>query len=161
MRLPAAALALLTLACTMTSTSSTIAPTNSLAIVNARVWTGDPKRPWADAVAIAGDRIVAAGSSAEIQKQTSAATRIIDARGQMLVPGFIDSHVHFMSGGFGLTSVQLRDAKSKEEFISRIKAHAATLPPGAWMLEGNWDHQNWGGELPRREWIDSVTPNTP
>lgn len=145
----------------MTSTSSTITPTNSLAIVNARVWTGDPRRPWADAVAIAGDRIAAVGSSAEIQKLASPSTRVIDAKGQMMVPGFIDSHVHFMSGGFGLTSVQLRDAKSKEEFIARIKAHAATLPSGAWMLEGNWDHQNWGGELPRREWIDSVTPNTP
>lgn len=79
----------------------------------------------------------------------------------MLVPGFNDAHVHFLDGGFGLTSVQLRDAKTREEFVQRIKAHAATVPPGAWMLEGNWDHQNWGGELPRKDWIDSVTPNTP
>ena len=150
-----------TLACTMTSTSTTIAPTTSLAIVNARVWTGDPKRPWADAIAVSAGRISAVGSSAEVRKLASAATRVIDANGGMLVPGFIDSHVHFMDGGFGLTSVQLRDAKTKEEFVGRIKAHAATLPAGAWMLEGNWDHQNWGGELPRKEWIDSVTPNTP
>src|SRR5207247_7214934 len=95
------------------------------------------------------------------RKLASAATRIIDANGAMLVPGFIDSHVHFMDGGFGLTSVQLRDAKTKEEFVRLIKEHAARLPKGAWMLEGNWDHQNWGGELPRKEWIDSVTPNTP
>ena len=156
-----AALFLLTLACTMTSTSTTISPTTSLAIVNARVWTGDPKRPWADAVAVAGDRIVAVGSSAEVRKLGSAGTRVVDAKGMMVVPGFIDSHVHFMSGGFGLTSVQLRDAASKEEFVRRIKAHAATLPAGAWMLEGNWDHQNWGGELPRKDWIDSVTPNNP
>src|SRR5918996_848507 len=148
-------------ACTMTSTSSTIAPTTTLAIVNARVWTGDARRPWADAVAVTGSRISAVGSSAEIRKLASSATRVVDAQGRMLVPGFIDSHVHFMSGGFGLTSVQLRDAKTREEFIRRIKAHAATLPGGAWMLEGNWDHQNWGGELPRKEWIDSVTPNTP
>src|SRR5918996_2273381 len=148
-------------ACTMTSTSSTIAPTTTLAIVNARVWTGDARRPWADAVAVTGSRISAVGSSAEIRKLASSATRVVDAQGRMLVPGFIDSHVHFMSGGFGLTSVQLRDAKTREEFIRRIKAHAATLPAGAWMLEGNWDHQNWGGELPRRDWIDSVTPNTP
>jgi predicted amidohydrolase YtcJ len=155
------ALALLTLGCTMTTTSSTIAPTTSLAIVNARVWTGDAQRPWADAVAVTGQRITAVGSSAEVRKLASPLTRIIDANGMMLVPGFIDSHVHFMSGGFGLTSVQLRDAKSKEEFVRLIKEHASRLPKGAWMLEGNWDHQNWGGELPRREWIDSVTPNTP
>jgi predicted amidohydrolase YtcJ len=145
----------------MTTTSSTIAPTTSLAIVNARVWTGDAQRPWADAVAVTGQRITAVGSSAEVRKLASPLTRIIDANGMMLVPGFIDSHVHFMSGGFGLTSVQLRDAKSKEEFVRLIKEHASRLPKGAWMLEGNWDHQNWGGELPRRDWIDSVTPNTP
>ena len=161
MRLSTLLLAPLTLGCTMTSTSSTIVPTTQLAIVNARVWTGDAKRPWADAVAVTGDRIGAVGSSAEIRKLASPVTRIIDANGAMLVPGFIDSHVHFMDGGFGLTSVQLRDAKTKEEFVRRIKEHASGLPKGAWMLEGNWDHQNWGGELPRKEWIDSVTPNTP
>jgi hypothetical protein len=145
----------------MTSSSATPAQTPSLAVVNARVWTGDPKRPWADAVAVTGERIVAVGSSAEIRKLASTTTRIVDASGKMLVPGFIDSHVHFLDGGFGLTSVQLRDARTREEFVLRIKVHASTLPQGAWMLEGNWDHQNWGGELPRRDWIDSVTPNTP
>ena len=161
MRFPYILPILSAVACTMTSTSSTIAPTTTLAVVNARVWTGDARRPWADAVAVTGSRISAVGSSAEIRKLASNATRVVDARGGMLVPGFIDSHVHFMSGGFGLTSVQLRDARTKEEFIRRIKEHASRLPPHAWMLEGNWDHQNWGGELPRKEWIDSVTPNTP
>ena len=146
---------------TTTTTSTTIAPTTTLAIVNARVWTGDVRRPWADAVAVTGERIAVVGSSAEVMKTASEATRIVDAKGQMLVPGFIDSHVHFMDGGFSLTSVQLRDAKTRDEFVNRIKRQASTLPKGAWMLEGNWDHQNWGGELPRAEWIDSVTPDTP
>jgi predicted amidohydrolase YtcJ len=79
----------------------------------------------------------------------------------MLVPGFIDSHVHFISGGFGLSSVQLRDAKTPAEFIARIKAYAATIPKGAWIMNGDWDHTLWGGELPRRDWIDSVTPDNP
>src|SRR3954463_5716343 len=94
-------IAVLAFGCTMTSTSSTIAPATTLAIVNARVWTGDSTRPWADAVAVTGDRISAVGSSAEIRKLASTVTRVIDANGQMLVPGFIDSHVHFVSGGFG------------------------------------------------------------
>ncbi|HEX6537035.1 MAG TPA: amidohydrolase, partial [Gemmatimonadaceae bacterium] len=133
----------------------------TLAVVNARVWTGVPRQPWADAIAVRGDRIALVGSSAAVRKLATADTRVIDAHGAMLVPGFIDSHVHFIDGGFGLASVQLRDAKTPAEFIARIKAYAATVPPGTWILNGDWDHENWGGELPRRDWIDSVTPNNP
>ncbi|MBX9929122.1 MAG: amidohydrolase [Gemmatimonadaceae bacterium] len=133
----------------------------TLAIVNARVWTGDPKRPWADAIAVAGDRIEAVGSSAEIRKRLPAGARLIDAKGQMVVPGFTDAHVHFLDGGFALSSVQLRDARTKDEFIRRIAAFAKTAAPGSWILNGDWDHMNWGGELPTRAWIDSVTPNHP
>src|SRR5688500_5833775 len=85
-------------ACRMTvTTNSSVGPTTTLAIVNARVWTGASRRPWADAVAVAGDRISIVGSSAEVMKTVSEATRVVDAKGQMLVPGFIDAHVHFMS----------------------------------------------------------------
>jgi predicted amidohydrolase YtcJ len=133
----------------------------TIAVVNARAWTGDPRRPWADAIAVAGDRIVAVGSSAEVRKAAPQGARVIDAKGMMLVPGFIDSHIHFIDGGFGLASVQLRDAKTPSEFISRIKAFAASAPPGTWITEGNWDHELWGGELPRHDWIDSITPNFP
>jgi predicted amidohydrolase YtcJ len=135
------------------------APT--LAIVNARIWTGDAQRPWADAVAVTGERITLVGSSAAVRKLAGPATRVVDAKGMMVVPGFIDSHVHFITGGFGLASVQLRDAASPAEFVRRIAVYAATLPAGAWITEGNWDHERWGGELPRRDWIDSVTPNNP
>ncbi|MEO5579617.1 MAG: amidohydrolase [Gemmatimonadaceae bacterium] len=135
----------------------------TLAIVNARVWTGNARQPWADAVAIAGDRIVVVGSSAEVSKlmRPAPGARVIDAKGSMVTPGFIDSHVHFIDGGFRLSSVQLRDAKSPAEFVARLKSYAATLPAGAWITGGDWDHMNWGGELPRRDWIDSVTPNNP
>lgn len=133
----------------------------TLAIVNARVWTGDERRPWADAVAVRGDRIAAVGSSAEIRKLALGDTRVIDAAGGMVVPGFIDSHIHFITGGHRLASVQLRDARTPEEFIARIKAFAATLPEGSWITGGDWDHEHWGGELPSRTWIDSITPNHP
>lgn len=140
-----------------------LAPTGAptLAVVNARAWTGDPRRPWADALLVVGDRLAAVGSSAEIKKRVSAETRVIDARGQMLVPGFIDSHLHFLWGGAGLASVQLRDARTRDEFVRRVADFARTIEPGAWITQGDWDHEWWGGELPTRQWIDAVTPNNP
>ncbi len=128
--------------------------------MNAVVWTGDPARPQAEAVAIAGDRIVSVGTSAEIAALSGAA-EVIDAAGQFLVPGFIDSHVHFLEGGSRLASVQLRDAATREEFVARIEAFAKSVPSGTWITGGDWDHTLWGGELPRRDWIDSVTPDHP
>ena len=132
----------------------------TLVVVNARVWTGDSARPWAEALAVRDDRIATVGSSAAVRKLAGSA-RVIDAGGKLVVPGFIDAHVHFVDGGFRLSSVQLRDAKTPPEFIARIKAFAATAPKGAWITGGDWDHELWGGELPRRDWIDSVTPNNP
>ena len=136
-------------------------PTASIAIINGAVWTGEASQPRAEAVALDGDRIIAVGSTSDIRKRVSPSTRIIDAKGGMVAPGFIDSHIHFLAGGMNLASVQLRDAKTPAEFISRIKAFAATVPSGTWITGGDWDHQNWGGELPQASWIDSVTANNP
>ena len=133
----------------------------TLAIVNARVWTGDSAKPWVEAVAVSGEHISAVGTTAEIMEHLTEAARVIDANGAMVTPGFIDSHVHFTDGGYALASVQLRDAKTREEFIRRIGAFARTLPKGMWIRNGDWDHTNWGGELPSHEWIDSVTPDNP
>ncbi len=133
----------------------------SLVITDTRIWTGNPEQPWAEAVAVRGNRIVAVGSNADIGELVDDATRIIVGTGNMLVPGFIDTHVHFLDGGASLASVQLRDAATKNEFVRRIGEFAARLEPGEWILAGTWDHENWGGELPHRQWIDAVTPDNP
>ncbi|MFY0525242.1 amidohydrolase [Archangium gephyra] len=133
----------------------------TLAVLNARVWTGNPRQPWAEAVAIRGERLAAVGSTAEVRGLVGAGTRVIDAKGQFLVPGFNNAHVHFIDGGHRLASVQLREAKTPAEFTARLKAFVAAVPKGTWITGGDWDHELWGGELPRREWIDAVTPDHP
>ena len=132
----------------------------TLAIVNGRVWTGVAATPWAEAIAIAGDSIVAVGTTAEI-RNLAGSSRTIDAEGGMVAPGFIDSHVHFPQGGFALASVQLRDAQTPEEFVGRIAKFAGSVDSGTWIRRGDWDHERWGGALPTRAWIDSVTKNNP
>lgn len=131
-------------------------------IILGRIWTGNPSQPWAEGVAVSGDTVAAVGDASAIQKWQGDKTDVITLnQGELLTPGFIDCHTHFIDGGFALSSVQLRDAKTPSEFISRIKAYAQTLPKGAWITSGDWDHTNWGGELPARAWIDSVTIDHP
>lgn len=130
-------------------------------IINASVWTGNDESPRAQAIAISGDTILAIGTNEKIQKFIAAKTEIIDVKGAFITPGFIDTHVHLMMGGNALLSVELRDAKSKEEFKQRIQTYTQTLKPDQWILEGNWDHTLWGGELPKKEWIDSFTEENP
>lgn len=132
-----------------------------LVIVNAKAWTVDPIVPRAEAIAISGDRIAAVGSGDEIRSWIGPHTHTIDAHGKTVMPGFVDAHVHFSDGGFSLSSVKLKDAATPHEFTRRIGEFAKTLPKGEWILEGNWDNQKWGGELPARAWIDTVTPDNP
>ena len=84
-----------------------------------------------------------------------------DLNGQFVMPGFMDNHVHFMEGGAALASVELRDATTPELFKQRITDYAKDLPKGRWVLNGNWDQTQWGGELPHKNWIDSGTTNNP
>jgi predicted amidohydrolase YtcJ len=112
------------------------------------------------ALAIADGRVLVVGSDSAIEGYAGAGTVRIDLGGRRVVPGLIDAHTHFIEGGFELAGVQLRDAGSPREFAHRIGAFAAAHPDG-WVTGGTWDHELWGGQLPHRDWIDSLTPNTP
>jgi predicted amidohydrolase YtcJ len=133
-------------------------------LTGGRVWAGPESPPLGEgaptAVAVEGGRIVAVGSDDEIRRRAGWNTRRIDLAGRRVVPGFLDAHTHFIDGGFELASVQLRDAATPEEFARRIGEFAAAHP-GQWVTGGTWDHELWGGELPRRDWIDSLTGETP
>jgi len=133
-----------------------------LAILGGKVWTGDGGRPWAEAVAVQGDRIIAVGTASNVRRLVGRETRVIDTQGGLVVPGFIDSHTHFLDGGFALLSIRLREAKSREDFIARIRDKAAGMAKGEWILNGDWDQQQFNPpELPRRDWIDAITPDNP
>ena len=130
--------------------------------VHGKVWTEDPRNPEVEAMAIAGHRIVAVGTEAEMRKLAGPKTQVMDLQGRRVVPGFNDAHVHFFWGGQGLASVQLTDARSKEEFTRRIAEFSKTRPQGEWIVDGNWDEQKWSPvELPTHDWIDTISPNNP
>src|SRR5881396_3284471 len=133
-----------------------------LIIVNGNMHTMDRNHPTAEAIAIDGNRIIAVGSNDEIKKLAGANTKVIDAKGQLVLPGFNDAHVHFMSGGFQLSSVDLRDANTPQEFAERIRDFAAKIPKGRWITGGDWDHERWpDAKLPTKELLDRFTPDTP
>lgn len=133
-----------------------------IVVFNALVRTLDADRPTAQALAVQGDRIAAVGANDPVRSLAGPATRLIDARQRLLLPGFNDAHVHFLSGGFQIDAVDLRDARTPDEFAQRIARFSARLPQGRWVTGGDWDHESWpAAPLPTRSLIDPVTPNTP
>ena len=144
------------------SASAESKPAADLIIINAKVWTVDATQPLAQAVAVLQDRIVAVGSNAEINAWHGSRTEVIDARGKLLLPGFNDAHVHFVSGGEQLDNVQLTDVTNLEEFARRIGERARITPKGEWVLGGDWDETKWNPpNMPTKEMIDPLTPDTP
>ena len=137
-------------------------PAADLIVTHANIYTVDRQHPKAEAVAVIGDRIIAVGSRAAIDAWRGPATRVIDAHGKLLLPGFNDSHVHFTDGGANLAAVQLNDAASAEEFKRRIARQAASTAKGAWILGGDWDETKWSpARLPTAALIDDVTRDVP
>jgi len=133
-----------------------------LILINGTIHTLDPARPRAEAVAIRDGRIFKVGTAAEVRGLAGKETRTIDLAGGFVLPGFIDSHTHFLNGGFSLASIQLRDVRTREEFAAKVEDKVKDLEKGEWVQNGDWDHELFTpAELPRREWIDSVSPDNP
>jgi len=136
--------------------------TPDLIIVNAKVHTVDPARPAAQAIAICGEVIGRVGTDADVQHLAAPSTRVIDARGRLIVPGFNDAHVHFISGAEEIVGIDLRPARDEGDLARRLDRYAATLPKGGWIRGGYWDHEAWPSKSPpTRAQIDAVTPDHP
>ena len=133
-----------------------------LVLINGVVHTMDAANAVAEAVAVRDGRIFRVGRTADIKALAGRETRVIDLGGAAVYPGFIDSHTHFLSGGFALADIQLRDVRSRDEFAARVAAKARELDKGEWIQSGDWDHEQFTPvELPRRDWIDAVSPDNP
>jgi predicted amidohydrolase YtcJ len=144
------------------SASAGAPPAADLIIHNAHIWTVNPKQPEAEALAVLNGRLVAVGSEAAVMHWQGPRTLIVDAKGERLLPGFNDAHVHFSDGGASLSSVQLVNVTSLKEFVQRIADYAAHAPKGEWIRNGEWDETKWSpARLPTRQDIDAVTPDNP
>ena len=147
------------LLCTGVSAQSVTA---DLVVINANVNTLNTGGSKGSSIAVLGNKIIAVGSDADTKPLIGPKTKVIDAKGKLVIPGFNDAHVHFLEVGQQLSSVDLRDAKTPQEFVERIKNFAAKLPKGRWILGGKWDHENWTpNNLPTAAMIDAVTPDNP
>jgi predicted amidohydrolase YtcJ len=133
----------------------------TLVVTNAKIMTMDPRHPRVEALAARGEWIVALGTVAEIQKLVGPQTRVVDARGRLVVPGFNDSHAHFGGGSAGLRSLNLYGVNSLAEVQRLVAERVAKAKLGEWITGSRYDHTLWGTAWPRKEDLDKVAPNNP
>lgn len=146
-----------------------------LILARGRVWTGDSVRPWAEAVAVRGERVLAVGAARAVLAHRTSRTRVIDLGGAFVAPGFIDSHTHFDQAGALILGVSLLDVAGEAGLIRRVREARDRLPAGAWVVGGEWGaYEAWamgstGRDstraaapfVPHRAMLDSLTPRTP
>jgi predicted amidohydrolase YtcJ len=157
--LPPFLLLLLLLGCPLAASAAGDA---TLLLTGARVWTGDPDRPWAEAIAVGGDRILAVGSAEEAARHRGPATRVLRLPGRFVAPGFIDNHTHFDRAGQILLGVNLLDVADEEGLLRRVREARDRLPRGSWLVGGDWGAYALDAPFePDRSMIDPVTPDNP
>jgi len=132
------------------------------AFVNGKVWTVEAAKPEAQAIAVWRGRIIKVGTDEEVKGLIGSKTKVIDVTGQRIVPGFHDSHAHFLGGGEQLSRVDLKDAKDEAEFGRRLMEFDRKTPRDRWLVGGNWDHdRTFGGKLPTAAIVDKYVKDRP
>ena len=155
------------MACLLASSSAPAAPAVSsgkatVIVTNARIYTVNAKQPWAEALAIADDKILAIGSKKTIDSFREKNTRVIDAHGRLVLPGFTDSHIHFIEGSRVLTQVDLNGTTSIAEVQKRVKEFAEAHPKAEWILGRGWSYEIFDDAgLPDKKYLDEIVPNRP
>ena len=137
-------------------------PTADIVVLNARVYTMNPKQAWAEAIAVRGDEILAVGSAKDVEAYRGSKTRVIDAGGRLVLPGLTDCHTHFLDGALSLDRVHLDDAKDLPEVLRRVKAYADAHPDQAWVRGRGWTYPAMGPtNLPNKKDLDAIIPDRP
>jgi predicted amidohydrolase YtcJ len=133
-----------------------------LVLVNGRIHTVDLTRPLASAIAVRGGRFLFVGSDSEVRALTGSATRVVDLKGNTVIPGLIDAHAHLLGLGTSLRRVNLVGTNSYDELISRVVEWAKTVKPGEWIVGRGWDQTRWpGAAFPTHEALSRAVPNNP
>uniref|UniRef100_A0A0A9HEL5 Amidohydrolase 3 domain-containing protein n=1 Tax=Arundo donax TaxID=35708 RepID=A0A0A9HEL5_ARUDO len=130
-------------------------------LANATIYTADPARPSADAMAVGAGRVLRVGTYDSVKELKGRHTYELNLNGNVVLPGFIDSHVHFIDGGLQLARVPLRGVRSKHDFISKVKEAVRDKHHGQWILGGGWNNDVWGGDFPTAAWLDDISPDNP
>ncbi len=132
-----------------------------LILTGGHVRTMDDANQIAEAVAIAGDRVAAVGSAAEIDRRRGPSTRVVELRGRSVTPGFQDAHVHPIFAGLDLMRCPLHAFVEVDDYLAEIKRYAESQPDEPWILGGGWSMASFPGGNPRRETLDRVTGQRP
>ncbi|RCV29090.1 hypothetical protein SETIT_5G455500v2 [Setaria italica] len=172
MALPAQSAALLAAAVAIAAAAFLLPPDSRLSwtprgrfadmiLANATIYTADPARPFAAAMAVRAGRVLRVGTYESVRELKGRHTYELNLSGNVVLPGFIDSHVHFIEGGLQLARMPLRGVRSKDDFISRVKEATRDKHPGQWILGGGWNNDVWGGDFPAAAWLDDISPDNP
>jgi predicted amidohydrolase YtcJ len=136
--------------------------TADIIVTNARIYTLNPQQKWAEAIAVRGDKIIAVGERKQVEALRRPSTKMIDAGQRLLLPGFVDCHIHFMDGSLGLTRVDLNEATTVAEIQKRVKAYADAHPNELWIQGMGWTYPTFGpSALPNKKILDDVVTDRP
>ncbi len=169
MKAIAIALGLLTLAaCGSTGVADTADTTADLILVNGKIETVDPALGEVEALAAAGGRILAVGTTAEIEALASDSTRVIDLDGKRAIPGFIEGHGHFTGIGEALQILNLNDVENWDEVVAMVSDAVANAEPGQWILGRGWHQEKWDRVpedsvqgFPSHASLSAISPDNP